>query len=47
MSESRDGGSKILDVQGSGDLKAMTWRGTSGVGKCRWDDGGEGNAGDD
>jgi len=47
MSESRDGGSKILDVQGSGDLKAMTWRGTSGVGKCRWDDGGEGDAGDD
>ena len=42
MSELRDGSSKILDVQGSRDLKATTWRGTSGVGKCRWDDSGEG-----
>jgi len=47
VSKLRDDSSKILDVQGSGDLKAMTWRGTSGVGKCRWDDSGEGDAGDD
>jgi len=47
ISKLRDSGSKILDVQGSRDLKAMTWRGTSGVGKCRWDDSGEGDAGDD
>jgi len=24
---------KILDMQGNGDLKAMMWRGTGGVGK--------------
>jgi len=47
MSELRDGGSKILDMQGSGDLKVMMWRGTSGVGKCRWDDSSKGDAGDD
>jgi len=47
MSELRDSSSKILDVQGSRDLKATMWRGTSGVGKCRWDDSGEGDAGDD
>jgi len=47
MSESRDGSSKILDMQGSGDLKVTTWRGTSGIGKCRWDDSGEGDVDDD
>ena len=47
MSELRDGSSKILDMQGSGDLKATTWRGTSGIGKCRWDNGGKGDAGDE
>jgi len=47
MSKSRDSGCKILDMQGSRNLKATMWRGTSGVGKCRWDDGGEGDAGDD
>jgi len=47
MSELRDSSSKILDMQGSGDLKGMTWRGTSGIGKCRWDDGGKGNVDDD
>jgi len=34
-------------MQGSGDLKATMWRGTGGIGKWRWVEGGEGNAGDD
>jgi len=38
---------KILDMQGSGDLKVTMWSGTGGVENGRRDKGGEGNAGND
>jgi len=38
---------KILDMQGSGDLKATTWRGTGGVENGRRDKGSKGDAGND